>query len=490
MAFLPLNFTKNWENPKDFPTYEPNEAQVRADLQLLHNETRNWLNRLVEQLNDPTAAAQLPFQPQDGLTAQSVEAAILEVHAAIRNAAAGLLVDGSVSKEKLAAQLLDRTYGGKIWVSMDTPGAAQNPGSDFPVGQLWLRPGFSVDNLAADSWTLSGGMAQTDADGWVLTADGSQAYLSATQTLSGAGQAGQRVFVSLFAAELDDHLSSLTLYLNGKGQDLMPGGGVFETTLDENGVLALVVQGQWPYAEADASFRLQKFAVVNADAAEAALRDCHPLSDWPGLILERMPFSHAELERQVFLQAQPGVWVQVEHEILPVSRGGTGLGQLQYGGLLVGSGAEALKPLAPGGSDTFLGCGDGGPAWVGAEEMVQIMGALRFASGSYVGQASMDDRTVKLPVTPKLLYICSRDNAEEITVGIVPQERIILMQESIGTQVYDFIDEENKDWEFASSVQLVGNQLKFTSENRQVLPRYDNRYGNQTGIIYEWAAIY
>ena len=41
MAFERLNFTKSWENPADFPTYEPDENRVRADVQCLHNEARD-----------------------------------------------------------------------------------------------------------------------------------------------------------------------------------------------------------------------------------------------------------------------------------------------------------------------------------------------------------------------------------------------------------------------------------------------------------------
>ena len=48
MAFEPLEFTKSWENSDDFPTYEPDERQVRADLQQLHDETRDGLNRLID----------------------------------------------------------------------------------------------------------------------------------------------------------------------------------------------------------------------------------------------------------------------------------------------------------------------------------------------------------------------------------------------------------------------------------------------------------
>lgn len=44
MAFDKLQFTKNWNNPDDFPTVELSEEKVRADMQLLHDEVRNYLN--------------------------------------------------------------------------------------------------------------------------------------------------------------------------------------------------------------------------------------------------------------------------------------------------------------------------------------------------------------------------------------------------------------------------------------------------------------
>ena len=44
MAFEKLSFTKDWKNASDFPTYEESEAQVRADLQALHDETKDFIN--------------------------------------------------------------------------------------------------------------------------------------------------------------------------------------------------------------------------------------------------------------------------------------------------------------------------------------------------------------------------------------------------------------------------------------------------------------
>ena len=45
-----LEFSKDWTDAEDFPTYEPDESQVRADLQLLHNEAKAAINALVEKL--------------------------------------------------------------------------------------------------------------------------------------------------------------------------------------------------------------------------------------------------------------------------------------------------------------------------------------------------------------------------------------------------------------------------------------------------------
>lgn len=42
--FERLSYTKDWNRAEDFPTYEENEARVRADMQLLHDEVKNFIN--------------------------------------------------------------------------------------------------------------------------------------------------------------------------------------------------------------------------------------------------------------------------------------------------------------------------------------------------------------------------------------------------------------------------------------------------------------
>lgn len=43
-SFEKLSYSKDWNNTSDFPTYEENETRVRADMQLLHDEVKDFIN--------------------------------------------------------------------------------------------------------------------------------------------------------------------------------------------------------------------------------------------------------------------------------------------------------------------------------------------------------------------------------------------------------------------------------------------------------------
>lgn len=44
MSISNFEFSKNWTDSDDFPTKETSESQVREDLQLLHDEMKNFIN--------------------------------------------------------------------------------------------------------------------------------------------------------------------------------------------------------------------------------------------------------------------------------------------------------------------------------------------------------------------------------------------------------------------------------------------------------------
>ena len=97
-------------------------------------------------------AGKIPFSATSEIQAENIQDAILNVHNQIKDAATGSIVNGSVTAEKLSQALLERIYGGRSWVGLDTPGGAQNTAAGFPVGQIWLRPRFTVTNLAGSVW--------------------------------------------------------------------------------------------------------------------------------------------------------------------------------------------------------------------------------------------------------------------------------------------------------------------------------------------------
>ncbi len=488
MAFQALEYTKSWKNAGDFPTYEPDEAQVRADLQLLHDEARDGLNRLVEALNDPSAAEQLPFRGQ-GLAAGNVRDAILETYGAIRQAAAGLLVNGSVTAEKLSPQLLERVYGGRLWVSMDAPGRDQNPDSGFPVGQLWLRPAFTVDNLAGAAWSATACTVQAVAGGWQVTGSGTQAVVRISQTLPNLGTAGQRVYVALQAEETDSQLTALTLRLGGAAHNLL-GGRVFEAALDAGGGLTAEVTAQWPAAAlASGSFRLTGWTVVNAGRAEDSLTDCKPLTDWPGLLERLIPFESARLGRMVFVQTAPGQWAEIEREVLPVGRGGTGLAQVEAGQLLYG-GAETMEVLPPPESDgSVLRFLDGRPVWSAVGETVAALGSLRLQTGTYTGTASA--RTVTLPVEPALLLIFPQDGPYA-KIGEFPvyDNPVVLGNGAKSMESHWGAVGSNGQRAYQCAVALSGNVLTCSMQAYGDISNASDTYCNRSGVTYRWVAVY
>lgn len=498
MSFEPFAFTKSWTDPADFPTYEPDEGRVRADLQLLHDETRDALNRLIAGLNDPGAAARLPFRPADGLTARTVQEAVEQVHRKICDAAAGLLVDGTVTKEKLSPALLEMVYGGTAAVSLNTPGAAENPDSGQPLGRLWYRPGCTVRNHAAEQWEVAGCTMEQEENGWLLRTDATLAEVSAVQTLPAVGEAGKTVWVSLQAA--GDLPAECVLLLNGVEFDLSEGGGIFETALDQTGSLELELLFRWDYPHLHQEILITDLAALEAVMDEAGTEPAAAKTDWEAFLTEHMPFTRLELPWTVWLQTAPGQWTAVEQQVLPVGRGGTGLTGLASGQLLIGSGDGGFQPLPAPEAAGFLAF-DGSLGWKTADQTGQALGVGRVATGTYTGTAAA--RSLQLPVTPQLLVIFPEngliveyEDGQQGDVEAFSGNPVVLVQGAAaavrcsgtrngeGTAIISYL----------SQVSLAGSKLTmeavggdYTSSDT---PQRPVVLANEAGAVYRWAALY
>lgn len=480
MAFQRLEYTKSWRNPADFPTYEPEEAQVRADLQLLHDEARDGINRVVDSLNAPGAAAQLPFAPREGLEADNVQDAVLEVYAAVRDAASGQIVNGSVTKEKLSQEVLERAYGGRAWVAMDVPGEGHHPDSGFPVGQQWLRPAWTVKNLDTKNWSAAAGTAEATEFGVTLTGDGSMAAASAAQVIANAGQPGDQVWVRLQVTERDSQLESLKLYLNG--EECSAEYDMYETVVGEDGSVELVVTARWPAAVlAVGQVKLEKLTVINASAAERAVPFAKPVENWPLWIAMRAPFASYEEARLGFVQTAPGHWVQNQQAVLPVSMGGTGLDRLPEGALPVGGG-DTVALLAPPAENAALRFRDGKPCWISDAQAAAELRIPGLVQGSYTG--TREARTIALPVRPVLVVVAG-SGAGETPAVLLPGCGCAV------TYTTDSPNEEKLYPQYQAGVTLAGSELQLwhnASASAQACGAWA-KYLNRPGVNYHWLAI-
>lgn len=98
MPLEKLEYSKNWENPQDFPTYEAREEQVRADIQLLFDEAKNAFNKMIDDL----AADLVPFAATPSISASNVQSAIEAVQQQVEDMVMGATPDRSITGVKLA----------------------------------------------------------------------------------------------------------------------------------------------------------------------------------------------------------------------------------------------------------------------------------------------------------------------------------------------------------------------------------------------------
>lgn len=99
MSLSRVTFTKDWKNPSDFPTIETSEAQVRADIQDLHDQLREAINLVIGELESTleiSGASQIGLNSVTGLPATNVQSAIAALKALVDNT-------GTTAGENLAS---------------------------------------------------------------------------------------------------------------------------------------------------------------------------------------------------------------------------------------------------------------------------------------------------------------------------------------------------------------------------------------------------
>jgi hypothetical protein len=450
-------------NSEDGLTAEELKAKFDAAGLAIQNFINNTLVPAV-------VAAKIPFAPTNEIDAETIQAAIENVQAQVRDAASGTIVNGSVTKEKIASALLERIYGGRVWVSADTPDAANNMAADFPIGQVWLRPRFTVVNEAGDSWNGSGCTAAVNGKDVTITGSAQVASVTATQNLSGIGEQGDRVYILFSVADKDSEITGLTAVVNGADAVDVTGDTVLESALSVGGTLTVQFGVQWPSTSlAKGSVTMKSVTVVNVDKIMRQLTGATEIEDWAGYLWAKAPFTSFTSPEALFVQANNGEWSQISFEAIPADRGGTGLNAVQPNKYLRSTDQNKFELLS-------------------ADEMAEGIGALRMKTGTYTGTGAK--RTITLPVTPKILFITSADPKHEESAnseGLVNNTKVL----TNGSKEMERWEEPygNTSTMAESYVSLSGNQLLFTNSSRGGT-KFPANCANESGTVYTWTALY
>ena len=310
-----LEFSKDWTKAEDFPTYEPDESQVRADLQLLHNEAKAAINALVDKLESAEFASHLAVSAE-GMTATNLAAALAEILATAKAAQAGTIVDGTVTEAKLAAALVQKINSIDVTYSMNAPTANETPETGYQLGKLWLKPEFSIANLASD-YALASGADWTgenvtkEASGGKLICSGTGDSQYGTAKAEFTVPAGHTVRVWLTAEETAGQFASLKAYLGTTEYTLTSGEQlVQDVTAGEDGKITIQVKADWSNTVTAAGGKFTITAFTAVDKAASMLPGCIALTDGnlDALVAAKAPFAEAKTRRELYGQQTAGVW--------------------------------------------------------------------------------------------------------------------------------------------------------------------------------------
>lgn len=424
---------------------------------------QQWIN---EVFVPALTAENIPYAGSSELNADTVQAAVELVHSQIRDAASGAIPNGAVTAEKLSANLLERVFGGRPWVSMETPDNTDNKGTDFPVGQIWLRPAFTVTNVAVTSWATSGCSTTVSENKVRVTGNSTSSTVSVTQSRSSMGQSGDRVWVLFDIQNKDSEITGLTININNEGEQ-DASAGAFSATLAD-GSLSVKITATFPAASlADGSFDIANYTVVNVDQVVRQTTDAHEISDWEAYLRGLLPLDTHTSPVSLYIQTINGSWWQMTPEVLPLERGGTGMSSVSYGDLFYGTADNRLEKLPkPNEDGCFLQYKGGRLQWVSADVVAQSQSFLRTQYGNYNGNNNV--RTITLPVSPKRIQVIA--SSERATDTFCLEQG-----HSISSKIEVGIN---------AGVRLSGNALIFWSDSTSA------PVGNRSGQTYYWTANY
>lgn len=140
MSLSNFTLSKTWESAEDFPTFEPEEAKVRSDMQYLFAELADKLNEVITKLKSVEAASGascIGVNPISGIDSSvTVQDALTAIYLVALQAQAGTILPGAIGTTELAD--LAATTAKLADLAVTTPklvdGAVTGAKTDFSGG--------------------------------------------------------------------------------------------------------------------------------------------------------------------------------------------------------------------------------------------------------------------------------------------------------------------------------------------------------------------
>lgn len=454
-------------------------AQLKAKFDEAPLEIQKWLN---ENLVPSITAENIPFPSSSEIEGDNLLAALKSVHTQVKDASTGAIVNGSVTMEKLSPELLERVYGGRPWASMNTPTAEKNAQNGFPVGQIWLRPEFVVDNSAGNDWAANGCTVEGDRNLLTIKGNGTVANAYITQVLSNLGDDGDRVYVFVSPQNTDVELSSVTVSINGEA-GRPASQNVFEGTLS-GGALTVRIDAIWPSTSlAVGSLDIANYAVVNVDRI-VRQTGAEEIYNWTNYLSALLPLDSYTSPEELYIQTINGQWWPFGKVVYPVERGGTGLAAVTTGDLLYGAEGNTMQKLAAGASGSVLRMSGGVPMWDSVASAFVDISGVRVVTGKYTGNG--EPRNIDLGVMPVLFAVCKKAESNDMWSDPnhyrygVPN---FFAQGAYERSLYRYTDNYNEEHSYYSRATLDGSDFKLTGEAGRA------ELYNSSNTEYIWIAL-
>lgn len=443
---------------------------------------QEWINNtLLPSIN----SADIPFTPTHSISGENIQAAVEDVQRQIVEAAAGQIVDGSIGKEKLTSELMNRVYGGRPYMSIGEPTEEDNPSADFPVGQIWYRPEYTVYNEAKPEWAASGCNVADNENGWRVTGTGMNSTVTISQNLNMIGAEGDNVYVNVAIGERDSRIVRLQIQF-GTDEPQTLANGVYASTVQPGGNLNVTISATWEAAAlATGSFDIDLFTIVNGGKCLREAPGSADRTNWKTFVSAIGDFGSHFVESKAWVQSKPGTWEPMYVGVTPTTMGGTGHSSYTDGDMLYAENGELSRLSAPTGA-SLLASVDGMPQWKSGHEVKELFGLKGLELGTYTGNG--DRRTVELPAGTIAVLIAVKSStsaygmAGNLTSSLFVEGSLINGQRSKKDDDYTY------NWR--EQVEMRNGKLEFTVPTGTV-PSGEKAVTvmNANGTVYTYLAV-